>query len=80
MMYGSEKSPPGWRQVGRHGRDGQLGLVGTRRVGEFDCDGFRRALRYCAVQLFDGHLRLHALVKPDEADPFGKTCHKDDTH
>ena len=74
MMYGSEESPPGRGQVGCHGRDGQLGLVGTWRVSELDCDRLRGALWYCAVQLFNSHFGFVSLVEPDETDSLGKTC------
>ena len=65
--------PPSMWQVGSHGGDGQRVLVGAGRVGELDGDGFGRPLRDGTVELFDGALRLLALVEADEAYPFGQS-------
>ena len=79
MVDGAEESA-GRRQIRGHGRDGQLVLVGAGSVGEFHRDGLGGSFGHLAIQLFDGTLRLHSLVEPDEPYPFGEPCKNRRSH
>ena len=53
-------------QVGCQGRNGFCIVAGI--VGELDRDGLRGSLRDRSIELLDGSLGLHSLVKTNEAN------------
>ena len=64
------------RQVG--GQRCQRFCIITRIIGELDCYGFGRALRYSVMQVFDRTFGLNALVVPHKTHAFGQTCRRTD--